>query len=400
MPVAGRLATAIAVLFPAGARHERADEVGAAHLLEHLAFKGTANHPTATELNRAAEYLGTELAGVATTDYVELSTLVRAESVMSALELLTEVAAAPLLLESELEGERSVVLQEIADADENPGSRAGDLLIAALFAGDRLGKSVIGDAADVKRQTLAGLLAFRDRQWTAAGGMVALAGNLEHVDSRALEQLLARIPERPAAPSPARLPPFVPRARFEQRDSNVVHLRLCYQIPGLDLKRRRDRAVAEVFSALIGGPMGSRLFDELRERHALCYWVDGRIWGFESATFLSIGCNVNPAALEEAYERTQAILASLRADGPSDEETSRFRAYTGGAAALDFESVNARLDHAIELIMEFGDHDVDPMLLLREIESVTRAELTQLAAMIQPQPCIGCVGPAAPQEFS
>ena len=71
MPMPGRLATTVAIAFPAGARHEAPHEVGVAHLLEHMVFKGSENHRTATELNRAAECLGTELDGSAMQDYVE-----------------------------------------------------------------------------------------------------------------------------------------------------------------------------------------------------------------------------------------------------------------------------------------------------------------------------------------
>src|SRR3984885_3984413 len=80
MPVSGRLATAIAVVFAAGSRHERVSEVGVAHLLEHLAFKGTERYPTAAALNRAAESLGLDLAGISCVDYVGFSTLVRGRS--------------------------------------------------------------------------------------------------------------------------------------------------------------------------------------------------------------------------------------------------------------------------------------------------------------------------------
>jgi predicted Zn-dependent peptidase len=170
-------------------------------------------------------------------------------------------------------------------------------------------------------------------------------------------------------------------------------------VPGLDFTRRRDRAVAEVFSQLIGGPMGSRLFDELREQRALCYWVDGHVWGYESATFLSISCSVGPSHLEETCERIRGILDSLRATGPTDEEHRRFGAYSAGAAALDFDSVSGRLDHAVELIMEYGDHGVDPSLHLREIESVTRRELAELADRIELEPCVGCVGPVTEAHF-
>jgi len=400
MPVAGRLATAIAVVLPAGARHESSDEAGVAHLLEHLAFKGTENHRTATELNRAAEYLGTELDGTSTTDYVEFSTLVRAESAMPAIELLGEVVGAPLLSEAELAVEREVILQEIADVNENPGSRADDLLIAALFAGHRLAKGIAGEAEDVQRLTHDRVLAFRDRQWSPAAGLVAIAGNLDHLDRTRLEALLGGIPERPPPPAPAAIPPFAPRRELEQRDGDVVHLRLAYSVPGVDFKLRRDRAAAEVFSQLIGGPLGSRLFDELREQHALCYWVDGHVWGYESATFLSVSCSVHPDNLAETYERIEAILASLRAHGPTDEESRRFSAYSTGAVALDFESASSRLEHAVELIMEYGDHDVDPILHLKEIEAITHSELTELAAKVAPHPCIGCVGPAMAADLA
>lgn len=400
LPVSGRLATAISVVFPAGARHEGEGEVGAAHLLEHLAFKGTAGHPTATELNRAAEYLGTELEGISTTDYVEFSTLVRAESLMPAAELLTDLAARPRLAEADVDGERAVILQEIADTDEDPGSRADDLLTGALFAGHRLATSVAGTANDVEQLTHAGLLAFRERQWSPSAGLVAVAGNLDHLDRRRLTELIGRIPDRPAPPPPPPLPPFTARTALEQRDGSVVHLRLAYQVPGLDFRLRSDRAVAEVFSQLVAGPMGSRLFDELREQHSLCYWVDAGVSGFEDQVCLFVGCSVSRADLHETYERIGGVLDGLRTDGPSDEEARRFCAFSSGAVALSFESVSARLDHATELIMEYGDHAVDPILLLRQIESVTRSDLGELAARIDPQPCIGCVGPIEDADFA
>jgi predicted Zn-dependent peptidase len=394
-PVAGRLSTALAIAMPAGSRQERADEVGVAHLLEHLAFKGTQNYPTASHLNRSAEYLGMELDGTTTTEYVEFSTAVRAESALQAAELLVDVVAAPSLDADELEPERAVILQEIADAAESPSSRADDLLIAALFAEHRLAKNVVGHAVDVQALTHDRVIAFRDRQWSPAASLAVVAGNLTHLNRRALEDLLAGIPARPVPPLPPPVPPFVRRIELEQRDSDVVHLRLAYSVPGIDFRVRRDRAVGEVFSQLIGGPMGSRLVDELREQHALCYWADGHVWGYENAAYLSVSCSVRPDDLDETYQRIRAILADLATHGPTDEEADRFRAYSTGAVALDFESVTARLDHAIELIMEHSDHAVDPTLHLDEIQTVTKRELAELAASIRLEPCIGAVGPVA-----
>jgi predicted Zn-dependent peptidase len=399
LPVAGRLATAISVVFAAGSQHERDGEVGAAHMLEHLAFKGTESYPTAAALSRAAESLGTELAGSSGVDFVEFSTFVRAESATAAAELLIDVTAAPRLAAADLEGERAVILQEIADDQDDPGSRADDLLIGALFAGHRLAKDVAGEANDVRALTHDVVLAFRDRQWSPSGGLIAIGGNLGHVDHDQLTALIVRLPDRPAPPMPVPPPPFTPRTALEQHDGNTVHLRLAYHVPGLDYARRRERAHAEVFSQLLAGPMGSRLYDELRERHSLCYWVSAGVSDHDGQTALFVSCSVSPADLEEAYDRINAILADLRAHGPSEDEARHFRGYASGAAALDFESVTNRVDHAIQLIVEYADHAIDPILLLREIESVTRSGLAELAARIGLSPCVGCVGPATDTIF-
>lgn len=399
MPMAGRLATTIVIAFPAGARHERADEVGAAHLLEHMAFKGTENYRTARELNRAAEYLGTELDGTATNDVVELYTAVKAESAMAAIELLVELAGKPLLEQTGLEGERTIVLQEIADAHEDPSTRADGLLLAALFDGHRLAKGTVGEATDLRRLTHERMLAFHDRQWTPRGGLVTIAGNLDHVDRPALRELLERIPDRPAGTPAPPTPAFDRRIKIEEHDSDVAHLRLAYAVPGVDLTRRHDRAVAEVFSQLIGGPMGSRLFDQLREQRSLCYWIDGYIWGYEDAAFLSVPCSVRPSTAAETYGHIQAIVADLHKNGPTVEEASRAGRYASGAATLDFESSSALADHATQLIMEYGDHDIDPALHLESVEAVTHRDLCQLAACIEPGPCVAAVGPVAATDF-
>jgi predicted Zn-dependent peptidase len=272
-------------------------------------------------------------------------------------------------------------------------------LSTALFAGHRLAKPITGAASDVQRLRGDRLVAFRDRQWSPAAGIGAIIGNLEHLDQPAVRQALQSIPERPLPPQPVSLPPFAPRTEFEQRDSDVVHLRLVYSVPGIDFNLRRDRAVAEVFSQLVGGPMGSRLFDELREQRALCYWVDGYSWAIDGAAFLSVSCSVHPSDLAETYEQIGLILSNLRAHGPTDEEARRFRAYTTGTAALDFESAGHLVDHAIDLVLEYNDFDIEPQSHLQGLQSVTRADLSGLAANIDPTPCIGCVGPVAPGDL-
>jgi predicted Zn-dependent peptidase len=399
IPMSGRLVTAIAIAFPGGARHEGPKEIGVAHFLEHMVFKGAEKHRTARILNRSAEHLGAELNGLTTDDYVEFTGVVRAESAMPTIDLLTDISGQALLDEDHVELERAVILQEIADEREDPGTVADYRLIAALFRGHRLATSTVGEAHDVERLTHAQLRSFRERHWSPEGGVVVIAGNLAHLDRALLTELLLRIPARRLPPPPPPIMPFVRRVEVEERDSDVAHLRLAYALPGLDLSRARDRAIAGVYSDLLGGLMGSRLVEEIREERGLCYAIDSYVWGYREASLLSVECNLRASNIAETYERIDAIIAELSEKGPTEEESLRARSYATGASALNYESTTARVDHAVELIMQYGDHEVDPMLHLRALESVTCEDIADLAARVAPGPCVGCVGAVTAAPF-
>jgi predicted Zn-dependent peptidase len=399
MPMPGRLATAIEIAFPGGARYEQAGEVGAAHLLEHMVFKGAEKHRTAKIMHRSAERLGADLNGSTTNDYVEFSTVVRAESAMSAIDLLTDISGRALLEETHLEGERAVILQEIADDRDAPSTVADRLIIKALFPGHRLAIPTFGEPDQVSRLTHAQLLEFRERNWSTEAGVMVIAGNLAHLDRVLLPELVLRIPTRPAPPSPPPIPEFERRIELEQRDTDNARIHLAYALPGVDLSRSRDRAVAEVYSNILGGLSSSRLFEEIREKRSLSYEIHGDVWGYRDASLLSVECHVQASDAAEVYERIDAIVTGLASDGPSEEELLRARAYTTAATVLHYEAPEASVDHAVELMMEYGDQDVDPILDLRAVESVTRADTAELAARVESGPCVAGVGAVTPDVF-
>src|SRR4029453_5222711 len=134
-------------------------------------------------------------------------------------------------------------------------------------------------------------------------------------------------------------------------------------------------------------------------RLALCYEIDGYVWGYRDATFLSVDYSLRPADVAEAYERIERIVAALSKQGPTAGETERAGAYAAGATALTFDSVAGRAEHAIELIMDNDDDAVEPELYVEAVESVTRDDLTDLAGRVAPGPCVACVGAVAAGTF-
>jgi hypothetical protein len=126
----------------------------------------------------------------------------------------------------------------------------------------------------------------------------------------------------------------------EQRDTNQSHLRMMYR-PGIDPTDAEQRAAMTIYSTLLGGSMGSRLFDEIREQRGLCYSVWAADHSFADLPVLGLGAGLDSTKCVEAYTRMREIVSELRDEGPTAEEVERARAYAAGRRVLAFENTNA-----------------------------------------------------------
>src|SRR6202035_5861712 len=122
---------------------------------------------------------------------------------------------------------------------------------------------------------------------------------------------------------------FVPQKLAEQRDTNQSHLRMIYG-PEVAVGDVRERAALSVYSTLLGGSMGSRLFEEIREKRGLCYSVYAHDHAFADIPILQLGSGLESAKCIEAYTRMREIVDELRDQGPTEEEGARARAYAAG----------------------------------------------------------------------
>src|SRR5918994_3163057 len=262
----GTRATTILVAFDAGARTERPDENGMAHFLEHLVFKGGETYDDYRKVNETAESMGAMLNAYTSHDLVAFHITARAEVVGEAIDLLTDFVGRPKLDQEELDRERGVVIQEIARANDQPSVLAEHLIDRAAFGEHPLGRPVLGPAEHLRTFSRDAILAFRRRQWVGARGGAFLVGNLEHVpENQELAETFGRFPSIQADGDYEAAPAFTPQTLVQERDSNQSHLRISYR-PAIDPSSAADRAALAVYGTLLGGSMGSRLFDEIREQ--------------------------------------------------------------------------------------------------------------------------------------
>ena len=395
----GTRALTVLVAFDAGARNERQDENGMAHFLEHLVFKGGEKYPHYKDVNETAERLGGVLNAYTSHDLVAFHITVRAESAPQAIDLLSDFVGRPKLDAEELDRERGVVIQEINRAYDQPSTVAEYLIDRAAFGAHPLGRTVLGPEENLRSFTREGIVAFRERRWAGARGGAFLVGNLDHLPPEAeLQECFARFPSlsEPEPYTPA--PEFAPETLVEERDTNQSHLRMIYR-PDIAVQDVRKRAALSIYATLLGGSMGSRLFEEIREKRGLCYSVYAVDHAFADVPILQLGSGLESGKCVEAYTRMREIVDELRDDGPRKEEVQRARAYAAGRRVLAFENTNAVARYAANQKIVFGE-DIDPDAAIAALDSVTYDEVREVASGVADKLAVACVGPHSTEEFA
>ena len=398
--IPGTRATTILVAFDAGARSELAEENGMAHFLEHLVFKGGQLYDDYRKVNETAERMGGSLNAYTSHDIVAFHITVRAESAMPAIDLLTDFVGRPRIDPEELDRERGVVIQEIQRYKDQPASVAGELIDVAGFGDHPLGRSVLGPEEHLESFTRDQVVAFRERRWSGRTGGAFIVGNLDHLDPDGeVDEAFARFPDLPAPGSFEQVPEFSPEILVEERDSNQSHLRMLYR-PEIDVSDPAERAAFGIYATLLGGSMGSRLFDEIREQRGLAYSVFALNHFSSDHGLLLLGAGLESKKTDEAYRRMMEIVAELASDGPTEEEVERARAYAGGRRVLSFEDTNSVASFAAGRAIVHGE-GFDPDEAIALIDAVSHEDVARVARLVDPeQLAVACVGPHEASEFA
>ena len=395
----GTRAVTVLVAFDAGARTERRDENGMAHFLEHLVFKGGKTYDDYRKVNETAEAMGAMLNAYTSHDLVAFHITCRAEVVGEAIDLLTDFVGRPRIDAEELDRERGVVIQEIARSQDQPSVVAEHLIDQAAFGDHPLGRPVLGPEEHLRSFSREAIVAFRERQWAGDRGGAFVVGNLGSLpDEDRLEELFGRFPSITPNGTFEPAPTFAPTTLVERRDSKQSHLRMSYR-PQIDPRDPEQRAALGVYSTLLGGSTGSRLFDEIREQRGLAYSVYALDHSFADVPILQLSAGLDSTKCVEAYTRMREIVEELRTEGPRPDEFERARSYAAGRQVLGFENTNAVARYAANQRIVF-DEDIDPDRSIALLDGVTHEQVSDVARGISEALSVACVGPHDQGEFA
>jgi predicted Zn-dependent peptidase len=375
--VPGVRSVALGVWVRSASVHERREQMGISHLLEHLVFKGTAKR-TAKEIALALESRGGSLDAYTSREHTAFQAHVLDRDVPVALDLLHDLLFAPALREADLKLERQVIFDEIASVDDAPDDLVFEEHNARLWGDHPYGYTILGTRESVGSLTAVAVRAQHARTFRPDNMVMALAGNIDHalvctqlLDAGWGESASASEP-RVTVPDPVSAEPSLTRIARESHQAHIVFGSTA--IPMAD----PSRPAFLVTSTLLGGGMSSRLFQHVREELGLAYSV----YGYQSLNS-DVGIHgVYVGTAPETAERArQAVIDELKRlvdDGVPEAELATGREQLLGQYLLSLESSGARMSHAASAEL-YGEPFRTVEEVTRRIESVTTDDVLNVA---------------------
>ena len=342
-----------------GSRDETPAHAGSTHFLEHLLFKGTSTR-TALDIAEAFDRVGGEHNAMTGKEYTAYYARVLDADVRMAIEITLDMVTSSRIDEADFELERTVILEELAMNDDDPGDVAGERFAEAVLGGHPLGRPIGGTPEIIRAVPRAAVWAHYRENYVPEGLVLAAAGGVDHDEVCALAvEALSRGGwdlSAPAVPLPRRDKSAAVDATFTpslvvERDDEQVNM-----IVGTRGYKATDpqRSAVGVYNAILGGGMSSRLFQEVREKRGLAYSV----YSFPSPSAetglfgMAAGC---------APERAEQVLGLMTAEfermaeGVTAAELERAKGQIVGSTVLRLEDSYSRMSRLARSELVFGD---------------------------------------------
>ncbi|HVV09565.1 pitrilysin family protein [Amycolatopsis sp.] len=382
-----------------GSRDETASVAGAAHYLEHLLFKGTRRRG-ATQIAEEIDAVGGEFNAFTAKEHTCYYAQVLDEDLPLAMDLVTDVVFEALCAPSDVDTERSVVLEEIAMRDDDPEDLLHETFVSTVLAGHPLAKPVLGTEESITGMSAGALRGFYKRRYKSPRMVLAVAGNIEHGQVLRLARKALR---DHLSGSDTPVPPRRGRARITAQpklalrtdDTEQAHVMVGMRAPARHDERRY---ALSVLNAALGGGMSSRLFQEIREQRGLAYQVYSSTAAYSDTGHLSVYAGCQPERLGEVTSVLRDILGQVGKEGFTDAEVARAKGQLRGGLVLGLEDTASRMSRIGKQELNFGDYtSVDETV--SRIDAVTAEDVYDLARTLFRRPggvsAASVVGPYA-----
>lgn len=380
---------ALGVWIKSGSRNETHDQHGIAHLLEHMAFKGTKKR-TALQIAEEIENVGGELNAATSTETTAYYARVLKPEVGHAADILYDILSNSTFDEKELAREKHVILQEIGASLDSPDDLVFDNFQETSFAGAQpIGRPILGTPETVESFSTDQIREYLDAHYHGPNMVLAASGAVDH-DALVKQAETTYSSFQNSNTQEASPATYVGGESIIEDDFQEAQMVLGFEGRAYHVK---DFYASQLLATILGGGMSSRLFQEVREKHGLCYSISSFHWGFSDSGIFGIHAATGP---EDLKELVSLILQELQraSEDIMQEELDRARAQIRSGLLMSMESPAARSGQIARQILLFG-RQIPNDELMERLDALSVERVRDLAGRIfhESIPTLSAVGP-------
>jgi predicted Zn-dependent peptidase len=387
-PMPGLETSSLGVWVTCGTRNEKPSEMGLSHMLEHMAFKGTATR-SAQDISIEIEEVGGDLNAYTSREQTAYHARVLKADVGLALDLISDILLHPAFATDEIRREKEVIIQEIGQTEDAPDDLIFDYLQLACFPDQAMGWPILGEVETVTAFTHEDCARYMAAHYKADAMTLIAAGAIDHARLvEEAEMLFAHLPQGPVSP--------VKPARFAAGEKRVVErleqAHIAFAFPTVAIAHP-DTIATQIFATALGGGMSSRLFQEAREKRGLCYAISAYVQPYGDVGVLGIYAGTSEGKAGEIAPIVADQMAAM-ASGATPEEVARAKAQLKASLLMGLESSIARCDQIATHLFAFG-HTLTPAELIARIDAVDVGRVRRIAASFceHGEPALAALGP-------
>ncbi len=322
-----------------GSRHERPEESGISHFIEHMIFKGTRRR-SSLDIARELDAVGGFSNAFTSKENTCIHARVLDRHFPQLVDILSDLFLQSAFDREEMDREKQVVLQEINMVEDTPEEYVHLLHGGHCWPDHPLGMSILGSGDSVASFDQDFLLDYFQRYYTPERIIIAAAGNIRHQDlMKAFKPLFENLPE--GTPSTGGSAPSLHSGTFRhEKDLEQVHVCMGGKAPELTSE---DRLAGALLNTLLGGNMSSRLFQEIREKRGLAYAVYSFLSAYLDTGILGVYLGTDPSRVNQALEVVHGEIGRILDGDLTEAEMDMMREHLAGGILLGSESTDNRM---------------------------------------------------------
>lgn len=391
------------LLVGAGSRYENEKNNGIAHFLEHMFYKGSKKYPNPKIISQIIEGMGGHWNAFTSKDYTGYYIKASTDHFPTIIDILSDILLNSLFEKAEIEKEKGVIVEEINMYEDTPQRRVGEIFENLMYKGNPLGFDIAGNRETVTSFDRNTFVDYMNSLYHPNNAVLVVAGGLNGGEKNFLKIIEEKFgnwkSHVPKGFTSIDYKQTGPKVLVHTKKTEQAHFCLGFPIFGIHDERKR---ILNVLMTILGGGASSKLFQEVREKKGLCYYI-----GTGAELYRETGSIVTQAGIAKDVEKVKiALKATLEEHDNmvkglfSEDDVVRAKEMLKGRLLLSMED-------SFNIANFFGNKELlegkleTPAEIIKKIMAVTKEEVVELAKEIftKNKRNFAIIGPFKEQDF-